>query len=73
MLRLPVAVKPSLSGANSEAARTEAQEGFGKRSVLRLLNRNEPIEAYCVVCDDFWEISTHELARRLTGQPAFEN
>ena len=51
-----------------------AQEGFGKRSVLRLLNRNQPIEAYCVVCDDFWEISANEraeLAIRLIRQPAF--
>ena len=51
-----------------------AQEGFGKRSVLRLLNRNLPIEAYCVVCDDFWEISANEraeLAARLIRQPPF--
>jgi hypothetical protein len=51
-----------------------AQEGFGKRSVVRLLSRNLPIEAYCVVCDDFWEISAHEraeLATRLIRQPAF--
>ena len=47
-----------------------AQGGFGSRTLLRLLDRNQPIEAYCVVCDEFWPISVGEraaLARALTG------
>jgi hypothetical protein len=47
-----------------------SQEGFGSRSLLRLLSGNHPIEAYCVVCDEFWPISDAEraaLAERLEG------
>ena len=45
-----------------------SQRGFSSRSLLRLLERRLPIEAYCVVCDDFWPISAPErdaLAREL--------
>ena len=48
-----------------------SQGGFGSRTLLRLLIRNQPIEAYCVVCDECWEISANEraaLARRLMGE-----
>ena len=48
-----------------------SQGGFGGRTLLRLLTRNHPIEAYCVVCDEFWEIHASEraeLARRLIGE-----
>ena len=47
-----------------------SQSGFGGRTLIRLLQHNQPIEAYCVVCDDFWPISVSEraaLARALTG------
>ena len=46
------------------------QEGFSSRSLLRLLQRNQLIEAYCVVCDEFWPISVSEraaLAKALTS------
>jgi hypothetical protein len=33
------------------------QAGFGIRTLLRLLRHNEPIEAYCIGCDEFWPIS----------------
>jgi hypothetical protein len=45
-----------------------SQGGFGSRTLLRLLTRGHPIEAYCVVCDEFWEIRASEraaLAQRL--------
>jgi hypothetical protein len=45
------------------------QQGYGERTLRRLLDRNHPIEAYCVVCGEFWPISANErseLARRLT-------
>ena len=48
-----------------------SQGGFGSRTLLRLLIRNQPIEAYCVVCDEFWEIRASEratLAQRLIGE-----
>ena len=48
-----------------------SQGGFGSRTLLRLLTRNHPIEAYCVVCDEFWEIRASEraaLAQRLIGE-----
>jgi hypothetical protein len=37
-----------------------SQRGFSSRTLLRLLERRLPIEAYCVVCDDFWLISAAE-------------
>ena len=46
------------------------QEGFSSRSLLRLLQRNQLIEAYCVVCDELWPISVSEraaLVRALTS------
>jgi hypothetical protein len=45
------------------------QQGYGERTLRRLLDRNHPIEAYCVVCSEFWPINANErseLARRLT-------
>ena len=47
-----------------------AQRGYGSRALLRLLKGNHPIEAYCVVCVDFWAISEDErteIARRVGG------
>jgi hypothetical protein len=37
-----------------------SQRAFSSRTLLRLLERKLPIEAYCVVCDDFWLISAAE-------------
>lgn len=37
-----------------------SQAGFGSRALLRLLRHNHPIEAYCIVCDEFWPISESE-------------
>jgi hypothetical protein len=44
------------------------QRGYAPRSLFRLLGRDHLIEAYCVVCDRSWPISTEErraLAQRL--------
>lgn len=38
------------------------QGGFGPRTLLRLLQHNQPIEGYCVVCDQFWPLSLSERA-----------
>jgi hypothetical protein len=43
---------------------------FGGLILIRLLQHNQPIEAYCAVCDEFWPISVSEraaLAAALTG------
>ena len=39
------------------------QNGFTVASLQRLLTRGHPIEAYCVICDDFWKINDQERAR----------
>ena len=44
-----------------------SQSGFGGRTLFRLLQRNQPIEAYCVVCDEFWPISVSERAALARG------
>ena len=44
------------------------QRGYTPRSLCRFLGRDHPIEAHCVVCDEFWPISAAErraLAARL--------
>ena len=38
----------------------QPQRGFSRAALLRLLNRGNPIEAYCVVCSEFWSISLAE-------------
>jgi len=44
-----------------------SQSGFGGRTLFRLLHHNRPIEAYCVVCDEFWPISVSERAALARG------
>jgi hypothetical protein len=36
------------------------QDGYARRVLLRLLNTNSDIEAYCVDCDEFWSVSAQE-------------
>ena len=46
------------------------QRGYTPRSLFRLLGCNHPIQAYCVVCDEFWPIGTKErraLTERLVS------
>ena len=42
--------------------REQVQDGFTVADLMRLLDGGYPIEAYCVVCDEFWPIS---LQKRL--------
>jgi hypothetical protein len=35
---------------------------YTRGALLRLLNGNHPVEGYCVTCDEYWGISTHERA-----------
>jgi len=35
---------------------------YDRDSLLRLLERGYPMEAYCEDCDDFWSISVKERA-----------
>jgi hypothetical protein len=47
------------------------QDGFTVASLQRLLTRGHPIEGYCVICDDFWQISDQERARVASNLPGF--
>ena len=38
------------------------QQGYDFRSLVRLLVDDQPIEAYCGVCDRFWPITANERA-----------
>jgi hypothetical protein len=33
---------------------------YSRSALLRLLNGDHPVEAYCVTCDEYWSISAHE-------------
>jgi|SRR5215469_14527353 len=48
-----------------------AQDGFTVGSLQRLLRRGHPIEGYCVICDDFWQVSNYERARVAAELPRF--
>jgi len=43
-------------------ARERPQRGFPRTALGRLLDKGYPIEAYCVMCDQFWPISPRERA-----------
>ena len=43
--------------------RDQTQNGFSRSALQRLLDGGYPIEAYCVICDEFWPVS---LWQRLT-------
>jgi len=43
-------------------AKIRPQRGYDRNSLLRLLNRGYPVEAYCVACDEYWPISIKERA-----------
>lgn len=53
-----------------KCAEMRPQRGFDRNSLLRLLNRGYPVEAYCVACDEYWPISIKE--RVALGAAAIE-
>lgn len=42
---------------------SRAQVGYSPWGLLRRLNDDRPIEAFCVVCNQFWPISPQERGR----------
>jgi hypothetical protein len=36
---------------------------YGFRTLVRILVDDQPIEAYCAACNEFWPISANERAR----------
>jgi hypothetical protein len=45
-----------------KCAQAQPQRGYDVGSLLRLLNRGYPVEAYCETCDEFWSIDLKERA-----------
>lgn len=48
--------------------RDQPQSGFSRAALQRLLDGGFPIEAFCVICDEFWPVSLWQrvtLAERL--------
>ena len=43
--------------------RARPQDEFSRAELLRLLNNGHPVEAYCGICDYFWQISPCERSR----------
>jgi hypothetical protein len=37
--------------------RDQPQTGFSRSDLQRLLDGGYPVEAYCVICDEFWPVS----------------
>jgi hypothetical protein len=42
--------------------REQLQEGFTAAALKKLLDAGYPIEAYCMICTQFWPISLRERA-----------
>jgi len=42
--------------------REQHQRGFPRMALSSLLDKGYPIEAYCVMCDQFWAVSPRERA-----------
>ena len=69
----PTALRTSAASVLLDSARfsamcptcndTRSQLGYTARTLSRLLGRNRPIQAYCVICNGFWSISAEERAR----------
>ena len=38
------------------------QQGYGFRALVTFLVSNQPIEAYCAACNEFWPISASDRA-----------
>jgi hypothetical protein len=38
----------------------QSQQGFSRAALLRLLDDDREIQAYCATCHDFWPISKQE-------------
>jgi hypothetical protein len=39
-----------------------SQQSYAFRALVGFLVSNQPIEAYCAVCNEFWAISPNERA-----------
>ena len=53
--------------------REQPQHGFFRAALQRLLDSGYPVEAYCVMCDQFWPISAQERAAVARGLRAEKN
>ena len=48
----------------------EQTQWYSLLALLTVLWRGQPVESYCVVCHEFWQLGTHEqntLAAKLAG------
>jgi len=59
-VRLPDSLGFMSTCPNCNDAR--AQQIYGLRILVRSLVDNQPIEAYCAVCKEFWPITANERA-----------
>ncbi len=42
--------------------RHERVQWYTPGALQRLLNGGHPVEAYCVMCDEYWRVAAHERA-----------
>src|SRR6516225_7623723 len=76
IIRLPVAHRAPLPNRNSlycdstpfmsmcpTCSEPRSQVGYSPWGLLKRLNDDRPIEAFCVICDQFWPITAQERVR----------
>lgn len=42
---------------------SRSQVGYSARDLLRRINSGRPIEAFCIICNQFWSITAQERLR----------
>jgi hypothetical protein len=48
----------------------ERAQWYSDRALFKLLRRGHPIEGYCVICQEYWQLNGHErsdLAEKLAS------
>ena len=48
----------------------EQPQWYSHTAILTLLRRGDPVEGYCVVCQEYWQLDSHErthLAAKLAS------
>jgi hypothetical protein len=53
-----------------KCGRREPQLAFSRSALQRSLDESHPVEAYCAMCDVYWQLTPHEraeIAARMRG------
>lgn len=55
--------EPVLFESTCPACKYERIQRCSRNGLARLLHHGHPVEAYCAMCDEYWQITARERAR----------